>query len=136
MSNDAEDRDQQVDRDLDATFSRLEGGEPAPAPETPETPGLPEGADTACMALEAQVTELRTRLTLLEESQAVAVKERDAADEARRKLETTLKEFLSRFSTVREQQTGALKEVDKLRAALKQAQDNAGGLAGQLTAAQ
>ena len=64
--------------------------------------------------LEANVVELQTRLSLLEESHAVAVKERDAADSSRRKLEKTLAEFLARFASIREAHSVALKEVDKL----------------------
>ncbi|HYG75049.1 MAG TPA: hypothetical protein VEK08_08610 [Planctomycetota bacterium] len=64
--------------------------------------------------LQASVAELQTRLSLTEESHAVAIKERDAADEARKKLERTLAEFLTRFASVRETQSAAFKELEKL----------------------
>jgi len=67
--------------------------------------------------MDAKVTELETRLSLAEESKAVAMKERDAADEARKKLEKTLAELLSKFASARENHSVVLREVEEIRQA-------------------
>lgn len=67
--------------------------------------------------MDAKVTELETRLSLAEESKAVAIKERDAADDARKKLEKTLAELLSKFASARENHSVVLREMEQIREA-------------------
>lgn len=123
--------DDKLDKELDATFDKLATG---------EFPILSNSDDVstppAQKELEANVTELQTRLSLTEESYGVAVKERDAADEARRKLERTLAEFLTRFASVRETQSLAFKEVEKLTEIRAELEKKLSDMAAELTATQ
>ncbi len=125
-------RDDNVDKELDAKFDKLETG---------EFPTLNDGAEPMQgtsneKELQANVAELMTRLSLTEESYAVAIKERDAADEARRKLERTLAEFLTRFASVRETQSAAFKEVEKLGDVRRDHEKKLAAMASELTATQ
>ena len=124
--------DENVDKELDATFDKLETG---------EFPTLNDNAEPMTgtsneKELQANVAELLTRLSLTEESYAVAIKERDAADEARRKLERTLAEFLTRFASVRETQSAAFKEVEKLGDVRRDNEKKLATMSAELTATQ
>ena len=122
--------DDNLDRELAATFESLETGKfPLQSDESTSTPASEK-------ELAANVTELQTRLSLTEESYAVAIKERDAADEARKKLERTLAEFLTRFAHVRETQSAAFKEVEKLQEVRRQLEAKISDMAMELTATQ
>lgn len=129
-----EQQDQQVDLDLDAAFDRLETGS---FPTTDAAAkDLPPDANTDCMELQAHVAEMQARLSLVEQSHAVLVKERDAADEARQKLEKTLAEFLTRFAAVRDTQAAAFKEINKLKAERRDLEAQIVGLKEQLVVAE
>jgi uncharacterized coiled-coil DUF342 family protein len=100
---------ERLDMELTATFETLEHGQDAP-----RSAHVPPSAPSNNDDLSARLAEAEARLSLITESHAVAMKERDAADEGRRKLEKTLSEFLARFASVRETQSAAFKEVEKL----------------------
>lgn len=129
-----EQQDQQVDQDLDAAFDRLQTGS-FPVPDA-SAKDLPADINTDCMELQAQVAEMQTRLSLMEQSHAVLVKERDAADEARQKLEKTLAEFLTRFAAVRDTQAAAFKEINKLKAERRETEGQFAGVKEQFAAAE
>jgi len=124
--------DENVDKELDATFDKLETGEFPTLSDNAE----PMKGTSNEKELQANVAELMTRLSLTEESYAVAIKERDAADEARRKLERTLAEFLTRFASVRETQSAAFKEVEKLGDVRRDNEKKLAAMAAELTATQ
>lgn len=124
--------DDKLDKELDAKFDCLETGEFPVHHNTSNDSNVP----SAQKELEANVTELQTRLSLTEESYAVAIKERDAADEARKKLERTLAEFLTRFASVRETQSAAFKEVEKLGDARRDLEKKLASMSAELAATQ
>ncbi|MCY3022366.1 MAG: hypothetical protein NTW87_25580 [Planctomycetota bacterium] len=130
---DASEQENQVDRDLEASFDRLTTGQFPVAAEEKESP-FPSGS-AATQDLEANLTELRARMDLTEQKYTVAVKERDATEEARQKLEKTLAEFLSRFAAVRETQAAAFREVNKLGDVRRELENKVAALSGQLAAA-
>jgi len=82
-----------------------------------------------CSELEGEITELRTRLTLKEEAELTALKERELAIESRQKLEKTLAEFLTRFAATRHAESTASRELDSVR---KESQSTIVGLRSQL----
>ena len=87
-------------------------------------------------ALEERLTEMQTRLTLLEEGKAAALRERDFAAESRAKLEKTLAEFLGKFASVREAEVVAMKERDSAREQCRTLERKMKELAEQLSLAQ